>query len=131
MQRRFTFDNYLGMALFAVLCTCVLFATAILLGPQIHACFCPMRLVGESSPGWGCCGQLPVPGVIQAFPILCAALLGISLLVAALGIVLGQTRRTTIDLCLVYALELCPVLTLVFLGVVGCIVYSFAFVFLQ
>jgi hypothetical protein len=58
-------------------------------------------------------------------------LLGISMLVAIVGIILRRTRRSTIDVYLVYALELCPFLTLVFLGVVGSIVYLSPYVFSQ
>ena len=128
MQTRFSFDNYLGMVLFALLCTCFLYAVAIWLGPGIHACFCPERLVGAaSSPGWGCCGLLPEPGVMQALPTIFIVLLALSLLVAVVGIILGRTRRTTIDMYLVYGLELCPFLTLVFVGIVGCIVFLISF----
>jgi len=57
-------------------------------------------------------------------------LLGISVLVAVAGIVLGRTRRARMDVDLLYTLELCPFLTLIFLGVVGCVVYLYAELFL-
>jgi hypothetical protein len=127
-QTRFSFDNYLGMVLFALVSTCFLYAVVILLGPQMSACFCPAEPVGAaSSPRWGCCGLLPEPGVIQALPIVFFVLLAISLLVAVVGIILGRTRRTTIDVYLVYALELCPFLTLIFVGIAGCIVFLISF----
>jgi hypothetical protein len=84
MQRRLSFDNYLGTVLFALLCTCFLCVGVILLGPQIDACFCAVRPVGSASN----------------------------------------------DVYLIYSLELCPLLTLVFLGIVGCIVYLYVDLFL-
>jgi hypothetical protein len=57
-------------------------------------------------------------------PLFFLVLLAISLPVSMAGIILGRQRRTRVDANLVYALELCPFLTLVFLGVVACIVYS-------
>jgi hypothetical protein len=65
--------------------------------------------------------------VIQALPNIFIVLLAISLLVAVAGIILGRARQTTMDVYLVYALELCPSLTLVFLGIVGCIVFLISF----
>jgi hypothetical protein len=55
------------------------------------------------------------------YAVIVTVTLTISLLVALSGIILGRTRRMTIDANLVYALELCPFLTLVFLGVVASI----------
>jgi hypothetical protein len=131
MQRRFSFDSYLGMVLFALLCTCLLGAAVILLGPQIDDCFCGVEPV-KSAPNtvWVCCRQEPEPGLLRVYPILFIVLLGISVLVAVAGIVLGRTRRARMDVHLLYTLELCPFLTLIFLGVVGSIVYLYADLFL-
>ena len=123
MQGRFSFDNYLGMTLFALLAEGFWWVLifVFLLAPRLVFCGCPV----ETKPvtGWGCCGQ-PVPWLIQAYPILFLVFLAISLPVSIAGIILGRKRRTTVDANLVYALQLCPFLMLVFLGVVACIVYS-------
>jgi hypothetical protein len=58
-------------------------------------------------------------GLVQAFPILFVALMATSLLAAVAGIYLGRAPRRRIDAHVVYALKLCPLLTLVFLGIVG------------
>ena len=74
------FDNYLGMMLFALLGEgfwwVLLFV--FFLAPRI-LCFCPV----ETRPvtGWGCCGQLPVPWPVQAYPLF-MVLLGMSLFVS-------------------------------------------------
>ena len=127
MRRRFAFDNYLGMTLFALLGEGFWWVLifAFLLAPRMPFCGCPV----ETRPptGWGCCGQLPVPWPIQAYPVLFMVLMGMSLLVSLVGIILGRTRRTRVGANLVYALKLCPFLMLVFLGVVACIVFSLGF----
>jgi len=127
MRRRFSFDNYLGMILFALLGEGFWWVLifAFLLAP--HMIFCGCDVETKPVTGWGCCGQQQVPWPIQAYPILFIVLLAISLLVSLAGIFLGRSRRTTIDANLVYALELCPFLMLVFLGVVASIVYSLGF----
>lgn len=127
MHGRFSFDNYLGMTLFALLAEGFwwLLIFDFFLAPRVVFCGCPV----ETKPvtGWGCCGQLQVPWLIQAYPILFLVLLAISLPVSIAGISLGRKRGTTVDANLVYALELCPFLMLVFLGVVACIVYTLSF----
>ena len=127
MRTRFSFDSYLGMILFALLGEGFWWVLMFVffLAPHMPICGCP----AETRPvtGWGCCGQLPVPWPVQAYPILFMVLLGMSLFVSLVGIILGRIRRTTIDANLVYVLELSPFLMLVFLGVVACVVYSLSF----
>jgi hypothetical protein len=117
MQRgRFTFDNYLGMVLFALLWESLAYAFLILLGPQIHSCFCPADVPSCCTPA------LFLPPWPQVYLLASLAVLTLSLVVVLVGIILGRTRRTTVDANVVYALMLCPFLTLVFLGVVASIV---------
>ena len=68
MRTRFSFDNYLGMILFALLGEGFWWVMMFVffLAPHMPICGCP----AETRPvtGWGCCGQLPVPWPVQVYP---------------------------------------------------------------
>ena len=117
MRRRFSFDNYLGMVLFAMIGVCFLCGNILLLGPQIHQCMCPVNVPSCCTP------PLLQPTWLRVYAVVFVAVLTMSLLVALMGIILGRKQQTTVDANLVYALQLCPFLTLVFLGVVTSILF--------
>lgn len=117
MHRRFSFDNYLGMVLLAMVCVCFMCSSSILLGPQVHACMCPVNVPPCCTP------PFLQPTWLRVYAVVFIAVLTMSLLVALMGIIMGRRRQTTVDTNLVYALTLCPFLTLVFLGVVTSILF--------
>src|SRR5215472_10560542 len=97
MQRRFSFDNYLGMTIFALMGEVFWWVLIFVFLQAMLMPFCGCPVETKPVTGWGCCGELPVPWPIQAFPILSMSLLAISLLVSITGIILGRTRRSRVD----------------------------------
>jgi len=129
MQRRFSFDDFLGMVFIAVVCGG--FVEVLLLpvvGPTIAPCFCP------AYPAACHCPQpiLPglsrsVPELAQVYSVLVVALVPISLLVGLVGISLGRWAAVRVDVHLVHALKLCPLLILAFLEVLTYVVYVYPY----
>jgi hypothetical protein len=135
MQRGlFTFGNYLTLVVYALVFEVLGYAAlVVLLAPQLDTCFCPVqRDLRVGTVTWRCCQAPTVPSgvllwVVHAFPFLCAALMALSLLVAVVGFNLEHTARRRIDVRVVYALKLCPLLTVVFLGMVALAYFVIAF----
>jgi hypothetical protein len=111
----------LDLVVIALVCSVTLNGFAVLLGPQIAACFCPVYpnpCPCARTPPYS---PVPVVAFVQMYPVLSVALLVISVLGAVVGFSLARETPRRLPVTVIQALQFCPLITLVLVGVVASI----------